>query len=210
VNGAQFQRAVTLTFSKDTLWADIAARTAVFARTDRDAKIAARQFSPLYETFVNGQEGAAEETIKPGGVIRYRGRLLGPAVAAAFEELMKRVPRRTGGYAKTFRVAIGRGDGGYPIRAEQFDPDLVSPDATDAYVFSTADFSRLLDIQIAGNRAIRVIVPPGFFADAAAAVRRRFPTVHAQRLHTIRWPGAGRTREGREIEYPAVWIRLGG
>lgn len=208
MSGAQFQRAVRLAFSRDAIWADVAARTAAFARSDRDAKISAQRFSPIYDTLVNGREGAAEETIQPGGAIVYRAQLLGPAVAAALAELMKRVPRRTGGYAKTFRVALGRGEGGYPIPAAQFDPALVSPEATDAYVFSTADFSRQLDVQIAGNRRIRVMVPPGFFADAAAAVRRRFPTVQAQRLHTIRWPGAGRTRQGREIEYPAVWISL--
>lgn len=209
MNGAQFQRNVSVAFSRNVLWSDIVAKTAAFARQDRDAKIRAGQFSARYDTFVNGQKDAREESLRPGGVILYRALLLGPAIAVAIAELQKRSPRRSGDYAKSFVVGVSRGNfGGRPIPAARFDPERVTPDATEAWVFNTEPYSRLLDVQMAGNRRIRVMVPPGFFSDAAAAVRRRFPQIQAMRMRTVSWPGAERTKSGRRIEYPAVWISL--
>jgi hypothetical protein len=211
MNGAQFRRAITVTFGADTLWADIAAKTAAFAREDRDEKIAGQVFPAAFRTFVNGQEGAREEALRPGGVIYYEGLALGPALAMALDELKNRAPAVRGTYRRSFMVAVGRGGSGRPISAQDFDADLVSADATEGWVFSPLPYSRLLDVQVAGTRPIKVVVPPGFFADATAAVRRAFPTLIVSRENTIRIPWVQQRGKytGRRIDYPAIRISRG-
>ncbi|MBP0493040.1 hypothetical protein [Roseomonas indoligenes] len=208
MSGAQFRRNISLAFSADAIWADVAVKTAVFARSDRDEKIGAGQFPATFNTFVNGREGEREELIQPGGVIYYQGLVLGPALTMALEELQRRAPRLTGTYAKSFLVAVGRGGEGRPIAADAFRPDAVSADADVGWVFSAEPYSRLLDVQVEGARPIKVRVPAGFFAEAAAAVRRAFPTLNVTRENTIRIPWAQQRGRftGRRIDYPAIRV----
>lgn len=208
---ARFRRSMELAFSADSILEHAQEELAAFARKDRDGHIAAGRFSPRYDTFVNGVPGAREETVRQGGVIVYRAKLLGEAAKAAVEELLKRAPRSGRNrkprgaprYADTFAVMVDRGG---PVAASSFDPAAVPLDAAEIYVLATADYSRLLDVQIAGTRKITVVVPPFFFHDAADAVRRRYPALDVTRLNTVRWPGENRTLAGRRIEYPAIRI----
>ncbi|HEV7458234.1 MAG TPA: hypothetical protein VGN96_15795 [Roseococcus sp.] len=211
MSGARFAREIRLAFAPETQWPEVVRRLAAYARMDRDRAIQAGQFSPEYETIVGGRQDAAEETLRPGEVIVYRARALGMAAALGLAELQRRAPRRTGDYAGTFAVAVrGRGGWGGFIRAASFDPRRVGADAEEIVLFSTADYSRKLDVQQVGGRTIRVMVPPGFFSDAAAAVRRAYPAVDAFRSYNVprgvRWPGPKRTQAGRLIQYPCVMI----
>lgn len=214
MNGAQFQRAITLAFAPSRAWPEIARETAAFARRDRDTRIAAEQFPPRFETFVNGQRDAAEETIRPGGVIFYRGLLLGPAIAFALAEWQRRAPVRSGRYRDTLAVGISRGGvEGTAIAADRFRADAVMADATEAFLFSPQPYGRRVDVQLDGTRPIRFSVPEGIVSDVAEAVRRRFPGVNALRLYTVRWPGAQRRKRadgaGTMIHYPGVQISVG-
>lgn len=211
-DAARFRRSVELAFSADAILEHAQKELAAFAREDRDGHIAAGRFSPRYDTFVNGVPGAREETVRQGGVIVYRAKLLGEAAKAAVEELLKRAPRSVRNrpkwrgapkYIDTFAVMVDRRD---LVAASAFDPAAVPLDAAEIYVLATADYSRLLDVQIAGTRKITVVVPPFFFHDAADAVRRRYPALDVTRLGTVRWPGENRTLAGRRIEYPAIRI----
>jgi hypothetical protein len=206
--GAQFAREMTRFFAPRTLWPEIARETAIFARRERDELIRARRFAPLYATFVNGVEDAAEETIRPGGAILYRARSLGAGVALAIAELRRRAPVVSGRYRDSFMVGVARGGvEGRAMPWDMFDPAQVSEDATEAFIYSPEPFSRKLDVQLIGARRLQVSAPAGFFKDAAATVRRRFPMLDAQRLYTVRHPAAERREDGRMIEYPAVVVR---
>lgn len=219
MSGARFEREVRLAFSADALWADIQLQAAQDARATRDRLIAEGRFPRAFTTLVNGIEGAAEETIRPGGAIVYEGQVLGPAVAFALAFLRDRSPsRRTRQYAKhstpdryadSFMVAISRGSAdGRPIPASRFSADAVSADATGAFIYNRLPFARKVDVQLEGGRKLSFSSPPGLFADAARAVRSRWPTLNASRLYTVQHPAAERTSAGRRLEYPALEIRL--
>jgi hypothetical protein len=208
MSGRTFARQVRVAFSEAELWPAIRARVAAYAQADRNRLIAAKQFAPRYTTFVNGTEGADELTLRPDGVILYRGQALGPAIAYALEFLVQRSPVLSGDYSRSFMVGVSRGDlGGRPIPMQQFDPERVSPDATEAFVYSPLPYSRLVDVQMVGGRSLRFRTAPGLYEDAAKAVRRRFPGLDARRQYTIQHPAREKREDGRWIEYPALLIR---
>jgi hypothetical protein len=208
MSGRAFARQVSLTFSEAELWPQVRARFVAYARADRDRLIAARQFPSNFTTFVNGAEGADETTLRPDGVILYRGQALGLAIAFALDFLARRSPFLDGDYRKSFMVGVSRGAAlGRAIPMLQFDPAKVSPDATEAFVYSPLPYSRLVDVQMVGTRRLRFSVEPGLYQDAAKAVRARFPALDARREYTIQHPDRERREDGRWIEYPALLIR---
>ncbi len=222
MSGATFARNIRLAFDRDAVWADVARKTAAFARQDRDAKIAAGTFAASFDTLVGGREGAAEETLRPGEVIFYRARSLGVAAALALAELRQRSPDRVAPqspghntkvrYRDSFFVAVrGAGGWGGAVRAESFDPARVSADAEEAAVFSNMPFSRKVDVQRVGTKELRFTTPPGMFGDVAALLKRRFPALDCWRIYTV--PRAiafplGTPADGsrRVIQYPGVMI----
>lgn len=60
-----------------------------------------------YERFVNGRQGAAEETVQLPGPIIYVFSNWKLAIEAAIAELERRVPRKTGRYSGSFIVTVG-------------------------------------------------------------------------------------------------------
>lgn len=222
MSGATFAREVRKAFAPGTLWTEVAQEMARFARRDRDEQIAAGRFSPAYDTLVNGQEGAREESLKPGGAIVYRARSLGAAIALALDYLRRNAPDRvapqfashnTGTrYRDSFMVGISRGDlAGRAIPAAQFDMDRVTADATEAFIFSPLPFSRMVDVQMVGGRRIRFSIEPGLFDRAAAAVRRAYPALYAQRVYDLDFPGKyhPKTAKARQFHSPGIVIRTG-
>ncbi len=222
MSGAQFAREIRLAFSADMLWSDIVKEVAPLARADRDQAIRAGEFSAAYDTLVNGREGAREESLQPGGAIVYRARSLGAAVGLALDYLRRNSPDRvtrqgsahatTTRYRDSFMVGISRGDqAGRAIPAESFDPDLVSADATEAFVYNLQPFSRQVDVQLEGSRRIRFSIEPGIFNRAAAYVRRAYPDLQAQRIYDLDFPGKYRPRYAKASAFqsPGLIIRAG-
>jgi hypothetical protein len=220
MSGAQFARELRLAFAPGTLWADIVKEVAPMARQDRDEAIRAGEFSAAYDTFVNGREGAREESLQPGGAIVYRARSLGAAVAMALAYLRRNSPDRvtrqgsthttSTRYRDSFMVGISRGDqAGRAIPAASFDPDLVSADATEAFIYSPLPFSRQVDVQLVGTRRIRFSIDAGLFDRTAAYVRRAFPALYAQRIYNLDHPGKYRPKfsKARAFQSPGVIIR---
>ena len=220
MKGAQFARELRLAFSADMLWADIVKEVAPFARQDRDATIRAGEFSGSYDTLVNGREGAAEETLQPGGAIVYRARSLGEAVAMALDYLRRNSPERTtpqrgndntpARYRDSFMVGISRGEqAGRAIPAELFDPARVSAGATEAFIYNLQPYSRLVDVQLEGGRRIQFSIEPGLFNRAAAYVRRAYPALQANRIYDLDFPGKYRPKNSRAraFQSPGLVIR---
>jgi hypothetical protein len=87
---------------------EINKRLAAFARDQLAVAIAAGEGSANYDRFVNGREGAPEESVQVPSVILYAFNWWDDVIAAAFEELEKRSPRKTGRYARSF-IAISNG-----------------------------------------------------------------------------------------------------
>lgn len=79
---------------------------AAFARKSVAEVIAAGQAPAEYQKFVNGREGAAEETVEFPGPIVYLFSNWKIAIQTAIEELQRRVPHRTGRYAGSFVVIV--------------------------------------------------------------------------------------------------------
>lgn len=76
---------------------------AIFARQEL-AKAISAGASPEYEKYVNGRQGAAEETVRAPGPIVYEFVNWPLVIAAALTELQKRSPRKSGRYASSFIV----------------------------------------------------------------------------------------------------------
>jgi hypothetical protein len=231
VSGAQFSRELHLAFAPGTMWEEIAQKTAIYARTSRDELIAAGRFSPAYTTMVNGVLGSKEETLRPDGLIVYRANSIGPAVARALEYLKRNSPARrvpqsgshnTGDrFRDSFFAAISRGDqAGRLIPADQFRPELVGADATEAFIGNLQPFNRLVDVQLEGGRKIQFSIDAGLYDRAATYIRRTYPALDAFRRYDIDFPGKyilqtgqpTKRRKGRgakTVNSPALIISTG-
>ena len=198
------------------------------ARRERDALIAAGRASSSYRWWVDGREGAPEETVAPadGGRIVYRFSALGAVAAFALSVLIERSPRRSAapidartGKTAHYRDGFYVGVDGKFIPAAVFEPTAVPPGA-EIVIGNTQPHSRKVDVQLVGDRPLRFSVPAGLFDDAAKAVAARYgDVVTVKRIYTMRFPGQyvlrhdqvrangrPRRRAGTPVESPALII----
>lgn len=84
--------------------AEINKRLAAFARSQLAEVIASGEGTKNYDRYVNGREGAPEESVQVPGVILYDFNWWPEVINAAQEELERRAPRKTGRYARAFIV----------------------------------------------------------------------------------------------------------
>lgn len=182
---------------------------ATMARAARDKLIAAGDAPPFFTTYVDGREGAAEETVLPNGAILYRFNVLGLAAAFALEYARRRSPVQSGEYRRSWFVAV---DG----RPYSGDLGAIPLDAT-VMVTNHAPYHRKIDT--GGQRGIgRKIVE-----DTRQAVMARWPILSVSRQlveipggYTLR--GGHRARAGKRLRvasrsgavmtYPAVVMRM--
>ena len=191
---------------KGAIGAEASKALASYARYDRDRRIAAKEVSQRYDTFVDGVEGISEERVKPGGEIRYRFSGFGDIVPFALQALRDRAPRVTGGYASGFRIMVGRAQ--RLIRLEDFDAAQMG-DYRAVAIVNIEPYSRKLDVQAEGTRPIKVRAPAFFFTAAAEEINARYGnSVRAYRRNTSVFPGRHRTKAGRLVEYPTLIITL--
>lgn len=101
-----FEREIKLA-TADLEPAAIRGALAAYARQSVAEVISSRQAPPDYERFVNGRAGAPEESVQLPGPIVYLFTNWGLIIDSALEELRKRVPHRSGDYARSFIVTVG-------------------------------------------------------------------------------------------------------
>ncbi|MER9901606.1 hypothetical protein [Mesorhizobium sp. M0130] len=80
---------------------------AAFAKAELARVIAEGIASSNYERYVNGVQGAPEEAVKSPGPIVYEFVNWPLIINAALQELVRRSPRRSGRYARSFVVVVG-------------------------------------------------------------------------------------------------------
>ena len=114
-----YARQIDVFISKNLTGAEQSRVLARFARADVARHQAQGRVSMDYTIFVDGREGAAPETVKPGGAIVYQFSRLKDAVAFAFGYLVGRSPVGTdsqspGRYRKSWVIFVNwqlwRGD----------------------------------------------------------------------------------------------------
>lgn len=94
-------------FAAENLTPEANARKfAAVARGYRDDLIRRDEAPALYRTFVDGREGAKEETTRPGGATVYRFNLIGMIVRRVLAELQRASPNKSGDYMDSFVVAV--------------------------------------------------------------------------------------------------------
>lgn len=86
---------------------DMRRELAAFARAEVAALVASGQATADYERFVNGRAGAPEESVQLPGPIVYVFTNWTLAIETALAELVRRAPRKSGRYARSFLVVSG-------------------------------------------------------------------------------------------------------
>lgn len=77
---------------------------AIFAKKSLGEVISSGQASSRYERYVNGRQGAAEESVSAPGPIIYEFSLWEPIITFALTELRKRSPVKSGRFRNSFIV----------------------------------------------------------------------------------------------------------
>lgn len=185
------------------------AALARLAKRELAALIASGRASPNFQRYVDGALGKPEEAVRPApsGAIVYRFSVLRPVIMFALSFLVERSPNRSGKYRKGFYVAP---DGKF-IPAAQFNPAALTANVQEVFIGNTEPYSRKVDVQLVGGRSLHFSVPPGLFADCAAAIKSRFGTiVDVRRIYTLNVPGGYTLRRGKkaggQVESPALVI----
>jgi len=83
-----------------------ARKFAIAARGYRDELIQSGQASERYDTFVDGREGAREETTRPGGATVYRFNSWGEILREAMLQLAMASPMDAGDFVRAWTVAV--------------------------------------------------------------------------------------------------------
>lgn len=208
MSGAAFRRSVEVFFEGEVAPEALARHLAQVAKATAAELITTGRAPPRYTRYVDGREGAPEETVRPDGVILYRFDYMAEVVAFALAFLRARAPVWTGRYRESFYLGL---DGRF-VPAARFDAERMGT-VSEVVIGNTMPYSRKVDVQLVGTKPLRFSVPPGLFSDAAKAVQRRFGNlVSAKRVYTMRFPDQYTLRTGRKagkpVESPALVIAL--
>ena len=181
------------TFAKDLQLATagmspeaIAPALAKFARAELSKVIQSGEASDRYDRYVNGREGAEEETVIPPGPILYVFRYWVEIIEFTLQSLVERSPDKSGQYKRSWFVMTPGG------RAKRFDEIPIN-----ATVIFTNDqpYSRKIDV---GH--MQMSVPPGVVEDVRKMVMARFGNIVTAKRTMIPLPGGyilkGRFRRG--------------
>lgn len=170
------------TFAKDLQLAtagiapeNIARELAAFARTELARSIQDGEGSERYDRYVNGRDGAAEESVIAPGPIVYQFRWWREVLEFALQTLVERSPEKSGRYKKSWFVMTSGG------RVKSFD-DI--PINADVIICNDQPYSRKIDV---GH--MRMSVPPGVVEDGRKAVLSRFGNLVTAKRTMIPLPG---------------------
>ena len=152
-------------FVDDNLTPEASARKfATAARGYRDQLIREGTAPAQYLTFVDGREGAKEETTRPGGATVYRFSLIGAIVRRVLTELERSAPQDRGDYMRSFVVAVNS-------RPWTQDFDDIPPDA-EVMIVNVVPYARKIE-----TGAITIRVPAKPFERSRQRLLRAFPSV---------------------------------
>lgn len=209
----QYRRQVDLIVSRHMTPAVLSARLAAFARKTLAETIAAGKAPPTYRRYVDGNEGAPEESVRPDGAILYRFSVLSQAAVFVLSYLSARAPVDTGRLRRSFVLFVReRGRYGNMIRAESFDPQRMNVAADEVTISNKQPYSRKADVQRVGTRKLVFNRRENMYYDAAEAVRQRFRGVKVERVYRVSLPEpyillTGRNAR-RSVEYPGLVLSL--
>lgn len=176
------------------------------ARRARDALIAQGRAAPQFITYVDGRQGAAEESVRPDGAIRYVFSTAARAAAFAKAYVEGASPVLSGQFRRSWIVVVN---------GTRWAGDLATiPPGAVVHIVNTSPYARRLEV---GKRS-----KPGLgfklVEKARQQTRARFPTLSVERRF-LAWNDAwvlrdsqGRRRDraaGQRITLPAVEIRAG-
>jgi hypothetical protein len=181
------------TFAKDLQLAtagmapeNIARELAAFAKRELSKSIQDGEGSERFERYVNGNLGAAEETVVPPGPILYVFHWWREVVEFALQSLVERSPDKSGRYKQSWFVMTPGG------RLKDFDNIPIN---AEVILCNDQPYSRKIDV---GH--MRMSVPPGVVEDARKMVLSKFGNLVAARRTMIPLPGGyvlkGRFRRG--------------
>jgi hypothetical protein len=179
---------------------------AAFAKRSVADVISSGQAPARYERFVNGREGAAEESVVLPGPIVYLFSNWKQAILTALEELKKRAPRRSGRYSDSFVVLVNQ--------QVITDYDSIPADG-EVVILNARPYTRKMETGANGTGARH-------FDLARSAFNRRFSGVFNAQMTFLNVPSgvvagapyilkrsAGRRKDraaGQPINYPALLI----
>lgn len=153
---------------------------------------------PPHQTFVDGREGAAEESVRPDGAIAYEFNILEDLFAWIGEQLVTHAPRLTGRFAESFRFFA---DGAEISWAEP------APLAEEYVFLNVQPYARKIESGESPQ------APDGVFQAVAVLAQRRFGNV-ARVSFAYRTPIEGEGLVGGKHgdrsnkRTPAIIIRL--
>lgn len=190
----------------------ISAELAIFAKSELASAIQSGEGTPQYARYVNGREGAVEEMVRAPGPILYDFLRWDEVIEFALIELVKRSPKRTGRYARSFVVASG----GKVVTSW----DQLTADA-EVVIFNAQPYTRKIEIGV-----MHTSLPPYHFDQVTALLRRKWnvnsgfsfisrfvnikPGLHPLVPYILkRSGGRGRDRQpGSPLSYPAIVMNM--
>lgn len=144
---------------------EISREVALFAKTSLADLIRTGEASANYTRFVNGREGAPEEafnvrsTATPGPIL-YEFAWWHEVITDALAELVKRSPKRSGRYSRSFIVLANQ----VPVTSYQN-----IPGGAEVIIFNAQPYTRKIEVG-----AMSMSVPPRHFDGAGSALRRKY------------------------------------
>lgn len=138
----------------------ISRELARFARSSLADVVAAGEASTIYTKYVNGREGAEEETVVPPGPIVYDFSYWQPILAFTLAELEKRSPRKTGAYIASHVVMVG---------SQAIRPDAQIAAGEEVSVVATVPYARKIE-----SGFQRVSTGDAVFQDVRRKVQSQF------------------------------------
>jgi hypothetical protein len=138
----------------------IAAELADFARTELAGSISSGEGSKLYQRFVNGREGAAEETVVPPGPIVYQFSWWPEIITFALEALVARSPEKSGRYKRSWFAMLAE------TRLVSFDDLPINAEVT---LTNDQPYSRKIE-----TGHMQMSVPHGVVEDVRQMVQRQY------------------------------------
>jgi hypothetical protein len=144
---------------------EISREVARFAKTSVGELIRTGEASSNYTRFVNGREGAPEEAFNvrssatPGPIL-YEFAWWHDVITGALAELVKRSPKRSGRYSRSFIVLANQ----LPVTNYQ-----TVDGAAEVIIFNAQPYTRKIEVG-----AMSMSVAPRHFEGTAASLRRKY------------------------------------
>ncbi len=159
---------------------------AKFAKDELAKAIAGGEASSIYTRYVNGVEGASEDSVETPGPIVYDFSYWQPILAFTLAELEKRSPRKTGAYLAGHAVMIG---------SQVVRPDAEIAAGEEVTVVATVPYARKIETGFQ-----KVSTGDAVFQDVRKKVMRQFGKAVDVRFRMVMIPGGyilkGRFRRG--------------